>query len=92
MPEPTPPKPLSISDEQLTFLLTLVEPLHPSDRSRFLLDLAATLRHELQPLGDGILHRKAREVFAKYFRAPQIPIEQAPRPRASALKAAPPIG
>jgi hypothetical protein len=72
----------------LIFIQTLVGPLHPHDRSRFLVDLAAALRHEPE-IGDGILHRRARAVFQKYFRTPQIITAQRPRP--SALKAAPPI-
>jgi hypothetical protein len=66
------PAPLAVTDDQLIFIQNLVEPLHPSDRSRFLVDLAAALRHEIAPLGDGVLHRQARSVFQKYFRAPQI--------------------
>jgi hypothetical protein len=89
---PTPPKPISLSDDQLIFIQHLTEPLHPTDRSRFLVDLAAALRHEGE-LGDGILHRHAREVFRRFFKPPTITSSQASRPgvRASALKAAPAI-
>jgi hypothetical protein len=45
----------------LIFIQTLVEPLHPADRSRFLVDLAAALRHEVE-IGDGILHRWAHQL------------------------------
>jgi hypothetical protein len=68
----TMPKPLSVSDTQLLFVTNLVEPLRPRDRSRFLEELAAALRHELMPLGDGVLHRRARETFARHFKPPKI--------------------
>jgi len=54
--------------------------------------LAAALRYEQEPIGDGILHREARELFARFFRPPAL---SAPRPagheRASRLKSAAPI-
>jgi hypothetical protein len=43
--EPTPPRPLSISDMRLIFTL------HPRDRSKLLVELASA--------GDGVLHRRA---------------------------------
>ena len=88
----TEPRPISLSDDQLLFLADLVGPLHPNDHRAFLQLLAAALRYEQEPIGDGILHRDARELFARFFRPPAL---SAPRPagheRASRLKSAAPI-
>jgi hypothetical protein len=48
----------------LLFLADLVGPLHPNDHRAFLQLLAAALRYEQEPIGDGILHREAREFCA----------------------------
>jgi hypothetical protein len=61
----------------LLFLADLVGPLHPNDHSAFLQLLAAALRYEQEQIGDGILHRKARELFARFFRPPAL---SAPQP------------
>jgi len=70
MPEPTPPKPIALSDGALLFLMRLTEHLHPHDRSAFL----KTLAHELrgQELGDGLVFRVARETLRRFFKPPKI--------------------
>jgi hypothetical protein len=57
------PKPINLSDEQLSHVTRLAEPLAPHDRSAFLAALAQLLRHEPQPLGDGVVFRSARELL-----------------------------
>jgi hypothetical protein len=56
--------PISLSDEQLSVITRLAEPLAPHDRSAFLAALAQLLRHEPRPLGDGAVFRSARELLA----------------------------
>ena len=76
----------------MLFLADLVGPLHPNDHRAFLQLLAAALRYEQEPIGDSILHRKARELLAQFFRPPAL---SAPQPalheRALRLKSAAPI-
>src|SRR5262249_37502664 len=90
MPAPTRP-PLAITDNQLTFIMQICEPLAPNDRSAFLLALAEALQHQRE-IGDGVLHRKARELFARFFRPPVLSTPQPARhERSSRLKDAAPI-
>jgi hypothetical protein len=56
------PRPISLSDGQLSLTTQLAEPLAPPDRSAFLSALAQLLRHEPQPLGDGAVFRSAKRV------------------------------
>jgi hypothetical protein len=58
--------PISLSDEQLNVITPLAEPLAPPDRSAFLASLANLLRHEPQPLGDGVVFRSARQLFVDW--------------------------
>jgi len=84
----TEPRPISLSDDQLIFLTDLVQPLPPPDRSQFLQLLAADLGHEQQPIGDGVFHRKASALFARFFRPPVLSAPQPARyERSSRLKA-----
>jgi hypothetical protein len=58
-------EPVSLSDDQLSHVTRLAEPLAPHDRSAFLAALANLLRQELtQPVGDGVLHRHARALLS----------------------------
>jgi hypothetical protein len=68
-------RPISLSDSQLRFVTGLVEPLHPNDRSQFLRELAEALQHQRE-IGDGVLHRKARELFARFFGPPVVSTPQ----------------
>jgi hypothetical protein len=62
---------IALSDESMTTLIRLAEPLPPEDRSRFLVDVAAQLRQ--QPvLGDGIVTRVAADVQRRYLRPPDL--------------------
>jgi hypothetical protein len=71
MPEATPPRPISLSDEQMQTVLDTAEPLPRQDRSRFLESVAMRLRHE-QQIGDGAVNRACRESFAEIFRPPAL--------------------
>jgi hypothetical protein len=84
-------RPISLSDDQLIFVTGLVEPLHPTDRSVFLRELAAALQHQAEPIGDGILHRKASELFKRFFRPPVLSVPQTRYQRASRLRDTAPI-
>jgi hypothetical protein len=56
--------PISLSDDQLTVVTQFAEPLAPPDRSVFLAELANLLRHEPRPIGDGAVHRAAKQLLA----------------------------
>jgi hypothetical protein len=68
MSAPTPPTPISLSDEQMTMIMTAAEPLHQHDRARFLEAVAERLRH--QQIGDGAVARAVRDAQREFFRAP----------------------
>jgi hypothetical protein len=55
---------LALTDDQLTHVTRLAEPLAPADRSAFLAALANMLRSEPQPVGDGAVHRAAKQLLA----------------------------
>ena len=76
--DPTLPKPISLSDEALSFLMRIVEPLHPHDRSAFLKTLAHRLHGE--EIGDGTIYRVARDVLRSgFFKPPKVSIDPAPK-------------
>jgi hypothetical protein len=83
---PTPPRPVSLSDEAMLFVMRVTEPLHPNDRSAFLKTLATRLRGEAE-LGDGVIFRVAREVLRSgFFKPPKI---DRPTPKMLQREAAP---
>ena len=63
--------PLALSDESLSTLLRLAQPLAPADRSQFLLDVADELR-SYPVLGDGLIARVASTVQRRYRCAPDL--------------------
>ena len=65
---PTAPRPLSLSDQQLTAVLSAAAPLAPPDRSAFLVAIANVLRGEEQPLGDGGFRRQQLKDAASTIR------------------------
>ena len=66
-------KPLGLSDSQYGAVVSACEPLAPSDRSRFLVELAALLRSsEPGELGDGQVARAIRHAIRPFFRPPTI--------------------
>jgi hypothetical protein len=56
------PRRISLTDDQLATVMKAAEPLDPHRRSAFLVALAALLRGEPQPVGDGSLGRAIREL------------------------------
>ena len=61
------PKPISLSDDQLTSLMNAAAPLpSPYDRSAFLVAVAAYFAGRSE-IGDGELHRVVAELQRVYF-------------------------
>jgi hypothetical protein len=65
MPNASPPSPIRLSDDQLTELMRLAQPLQPQCRDAFLRILAHELRGRVD-VGDGELHRTAHEIIRSY--------------------------
>ena len=63
-------RPLALTDDQMTTVMRCAEPLSPSDRAIFLVDVAAALQG--RELGDGVVGRVCAEVQARYLRAPDL--------------------
>jgi hypothetical protein len=63
-------KPVSLSDEQLTAVMSAAEPLAPIDRAQFLRALADALRSEPGEIGDGTVAKAIRSLQRQYFRPP----------------------
>ena len=61
----TMPRPIAVSDQQLSQIMTAAAVLAPSDRDEFLRALADALRDESE-LGDGVLARTIRHVSALF--------------------------
>jgi hypothetical protein len=66
-----PARPLALSDEQMSAILTAAEPLPPDLRSPFLAAVAHALQGR-EPLGDGLVFRTIRELQREFFRAPDL--------------------
>jgi hypothetical protein len=54
---------ISLSDSELSAVMTAAEPLHPMDRSAFLSSVAHRLRLEPE-IGPGTMNRVIRELLA----------------------------
>jgi hypothetical protein len=65
----TMPRPLAVSDQQLSQIMNAAAVLAPPDRGRFLQALADDLRHERE-IGDGVLARRIKDVIRPFFRPP----------------------
>jgi hypothetical protein len=63
--------PISLSDSAMTCLLQLAEPLPVADRGRFLEAVAARLAAEPTEVGDGMIHRIARDEQRKLLTPPK---------------------
>jgi stage V sporulation protein SpoVS len=66
------PIPLKLSDSQMSAILQACAPLARPDRDAFVCALANVLRSELQPLGDGAVHRAVRALQREFFRPPRV--------------------
>jgi hypothetical protein len=67
--------PISLSDEQLSVVMSAASLLPQGDRDRFLKEVADALR-DVRELGDGVLGRTIRDVLGSYWR----PLEMRPKP------------
>jgi hypothetical protein len=63
--------PLSLSDSELTAIMSAAKPLPPHDRDRFLRDIATELA-ALPMLGDGAVHRAIVTVQRRHFDPPDL--------------------
>ncbi len=63
------PRPIALSDAQLTMILQAARPLPVEDRDRFLQAIADVLRDQ-RVLGDGTVHRAIAEVQRRFFDPP----------------------
>lgn len=70
-PSPTAPMPISLSDDELSFVMRITEPLPPSDRSAYLHALAKLLRQE-PVIGPGVLCRLAKDLLREFWRPPAV--------------------
>jgi hypothetical protein len=68
MSAPTPPTPISLSDQQLQQIMTAAASLHVADRDAFLRGVAERLRRQV--IGDGTVSRAVRDAQREFFRAP----------------------
>ena len=67
--------PLQLSDDEMSVLMRLAEPIDPTLRPQFLEAVAQELEANGQAgaVGAGALHRAARNLQRKYFDPPQLP-------------------
>jgi hypothetical protein len=68
---PAKPAPISLSDEELSFVMRITEPLPAADRSAYLRALAKLLQQE-PVLGPGLTYRLARQLLREFWKAPQL--------------------
>ena len=75
--------PMHLSDEEMTVLRQLAEPIDQKQRAAFLLAVAAELEADGQAgaVGIGSVHRVARTVQRRFFDPPLLP-NASPRARA----------
>ena len=72
--------PLDFSDEEMTLLLTLAQPIEPAQRSAFLDAVAAAIGE--QASGPGLVHQTGRRVQRGFLdAAPAVAQRTAPVPR-----------
>jgi hypothetical protein len=67
----SPPRPLALTDEQMSALLAASHPLPPRSRPAFLEACARELA-ALPMLGDGAVHRVVMQVQRQYFDPPDL--------------------
>jgi len=70
---PTSPRPLALSDSEISHIMAACRPLSPADRDAFLQHVAAALA-VLPMLGDGVVARTVREVFKHHWKAPELDV------------------
>ena len=69
------PTPLQLNDDEMSVLLSLAGPIDQQRRPQFLQEVAAELEAKRQAgeLGEGYVHRLARQIQRRYFTPPELP-------------------
>jgi hypothetical protein len=80
-PHPELPMPMHLSDEEMTVLRQLAEPIDQKQRSAFLAAVAAELEAAGQVGGPGLIHQTARRIQRQFWTPPSLP-NASPRARA----------
>jgi len=65
------PRPLALSDSEITTIMAAARPLSPADRQSYLEHVAAVLAKE-PVLGDGVVSRIVREAFKQRWAPPEL--------------------
>ena len=65
------PRPLALSDSEITTVMSAAAVLNVADRDAFLRSVAAPLA-TLPAIGDGAVARVCREIQSRYWRAPDL--------------------
>ena len=73
-------RPIALSDDQLSAIMSAARPLAPWQRDGFLRDIAEELV-KLPEIGSGALHRIITTVQRRHFDAPDLRVDE-PRSRA----------
>jgi hypothetical protein len=73
--------PMHLSDEEMTVLRQLAEPIDQKQRSAFLAAVAAELEAAGQVGGPGLIHQTARRIQRQFWTPPSLP-NASPRARA----------
>jgi len=68
--------PLALTDDQLTVIQRLAEPLVYADRAAYLHRVAELLR-DCSAIGDGVVGRAARQAQAEFRRSPALEVREA---------------
>jgi hypothetical protein len=67
--------PLELSDNEMSLLLSLSAPIDQQRRPQFFQEVAQELEAKRQAgeVGEGLVHRLARQIQRKYWDPPQLP-------------------
>src|SRR5262249_17527713 len=68
------PRPLALSDSEISHIMAAARPLSPADRDAFLQHIAAALA-ALPMWGEGAVARTVREVFKQHGKAPELDVK-----------------
>jgi hypothetical protein len=66
-------KPISLTDDELSAIMTAAKPLSPADRDGFLRAVAQAIS-ELPAIGPGSIHRAIRIAFKMHYDPPDLRI------------------
>lgn len=69
------PTPLALTSDEMSLLLSLSAPLDQQRRPQFLQEVAQEVEAKRQAgeIGEGLVHRLARDLQRKYFTPPELP-------------------